>query len=75
MKRTFREARQLIRAEYDRQLHAICRQYKVCTRCHDDEKPLESETMCRDCVEKMREYQRVYWPKRVAQGTATRGKK
>jgi len=75
MKRTFREARRLIRAEYDQQLHAICRKYKVCTRCHDDSKPLETETMCLDCVEKMRAYQRKHWHIRVANGTATRGRK
>ena len=54
---------------------AICRKYKVCTRCHDEEKPLETETMCLECVEQMRAYQRKHWHIRVANGTATRGTK
>jgi len=75
MNKTFREARQVIKSEYDRKMHALCRKHTVCSRCHDDSKPLETHTMCADCAEGLREYQREYWHKRVARGTATRGKK
>jgi len=61
MKRKYRDEMNELQRIYNRQMHSICKKYKVCTRCRDDSKPLETETMCGDCAHTLRVYQRVYF--------------